>query len=188
MCLLLMLLLSLSSAHAYRVGVGGFGGLNIPLAQDDAKSGTAYGAKVRITLIPMIAVEPNFTYMANGDAESEIESYDYGTQEREAGEFTSFGIDLIFGSVNGFTGLNVYGIGGISSSKFAREADAIPDLTSMSYWFGLGLEYSVTDQISLDFRGKVLVFPYDDGNDTGSRKNALVTVGLNYYFGEGGGL
>lgn len=171
-------------ANAFRFSVGGFGGFNFPVAQDDAKMGTVFGAKARIPIIPFIAVEPNFTLVKNGDAEFEITSPAWNTtMKREAGKFTTFGVDAVFGSVLGYTGLNVYGIAGISSAKYARDVDAIPDLTEIGYWLGLGLEYAINDQIAIDMRGKLLVFAYDDG----SRKNGIVTFGINYFFDMEGG-
>jgi hypothetical protein len=189
--LLLMLVLIMvcaSSASAFRFGVGGFAGLNLPVAQDDATMGTVFGAKARIPLIPFIGLEPNFTYMKNGDASIEIGAPYNETMEREAGKFTSFGADLVFGSVLGNTGLNVHGLVGASSVTYARDTDAIPDLSNITYWLGLGVEYGINEQISLEFRGKLMVFPYDEGNDTGSRKNGVVTAGVNIYLGERGGL
>ena len=189
--LLLMLVLIMvcaSSASAFRFGVGGFAGLNLPVAQDDATMGTVFGAKARLPLIPFIGLEPNFTYLKNGDAEIDIKAFGHGTMTREAGKFTSFGADLVFGSILGGTGLGVHGLAGVSSATYAREAEAISDLSNITYWLGLGVEYGVNDQVSLEFRGKLMVFPYEDGGDTGSRKNGVVTAGVNIYLGERGGL
>lgn len=185
---LLLLLACGGSASAFRFGVGGFGGLNFPVAQDDAQSGTVFGAKARLPIIPFIAVEPNFTLLQNGDATIEIEDYGYGSMTLKAGKFTSFGADVVFGSIMGNTGLNVHGIAGISSSTYALDVDAIPDVSGVTYWLGLGVEYGINQQVSLEFQGKLMVFPYDDGGDTGSRKNGVVTAGINVYFGQGGEL
>jgi opacity protein-like surface antigen len=181
-----VLMFMASDASALRFGVGGFAGLNIPVAQDDATMGTAFGAKARVMLIPFVGIEPNFTYMQNGDAEVEIPAPYNETMTREAGTFTSFGADLVFGSIQGYTGLSAYGIGGISFTDYSRDTDAIPSISNPSYWLGLGLEYGVNDQISIDVRAKVMIFPYDEGEDTGSRKNGLVSAGVTFFFGEGG--
>ncbi|MFH2056743.1 MAG: outer membrane beta-barrel protein [bacterium] len=188
MLTLALILLCAADASAFRFGVGGFAGLNFPVAQDDAKMGTVFGAKARVPLIPFVGLEPNFTYLKNGDAEVDIEDYNYGTMTIKAGKFTSFGADLVFGSIMGTAGLNVHGIIGVSSATYARNVDAIPDISNLTYWLGLGFEYGVNEQVSLEFRGKLMVFPYDDGGDTGSRKNGMVTAGINVYLGEGGGL
>lgn len=175
-----------TSGYAFRFSVGGFGGLNLPVAQEDSKSGTVFGAKARIPLISSIAIEPNLLFAKNGDAEYAVEGGWNTTMTHEGGKYTSFGVDLVFGSIMGYKGFGAYGILGLSSSKFEKKG--IPDLTKGTYWLGLGFEYGFTDQISLDIRGKAFIFPYKDdtnpnSSDKGSRKNGLVTVGLNYYFG-----
>ncbi len=184
---LICLLLASSTANAFRFSVGAFGGMNIPLAQEDTESGSAFGAKARIPLTGFIAVEPNFVSVKNGEAEYAVEGNWNQTMTHEGGKYNSFGIDLVLGNVLGYKGFGMYGILGLSSMKFEKKG--IPDLTKGSYWFGLGFEYSFTDQISLDLRGKAFIFPYEDEtpnkpNDLkSSRKNGLITVGLNYYFG-----
>jgi opacity protein-like surface antigen len=187
--LVLIVLLSTLPAYGFRFSVGGFGGFNFPVAQDDATMGTAFGAKVRIPVVPYVGLEPNFMQLTNGDAEVRIESEAWNTtMEREAGKFTSFGVDVVFGSILGHTGLNVYGIAGLSSSKYARETDAIPDLTEVGFWTGIGLDYAINEQVALELRGKLLIFPYDDGPNTGSRKNGMLTVGISYFIGQEGEL
>ncbi len=59
----LMCVMMLStSGYAFRFSVGGFGGLNMPVAQEDTKSGTAFGAKARIPLMGSLAIEPNILF------------------------------------------------------------------------------------------------------------------------------
>lgn len=186
--LALVILLIVPQADAYRFSAGAFAGLNIPVAQEDAESGSAYGVKLRLPLTGFVAVEPNYTYLKNGDGEIVVDQngWDNVTMTNEGGTFNSFGIDLLIGSVLGYKGFGAYGIVGLSSAKFEREG--VPDLTKGSYWLGLGFEYAFNDQISFELRGKAIIFPYDDESnpfrdDKGSRKNGLLTVGVNYYFG-----
>ncbi len=182
----LSLLLLVPAANAFRFSVGGFGGLNLPIAQEDTKSGFAWGAKARIPLTGFIGIEPNFMMIENGDAEYDVEGNWNKKMTHEGGKYNSFGVDLVLGSVLGYKGLGVYGIVGLSSSKFEKKG--IPDLSKGTYWVGLGFEFSFSDKISLDLRGKAFIFPYEDDansiNDLkSSRKNGIVTAGLNYYFG-----
>jgi hypothetical protein len=180
-----IVLLSSQATYGFRFSVGGFGGFNFPVAQDDAKMGPAFGVRARIPLVPFVAAEPNFTYLKNGDAEILIDEDNWNTtMKRDAGKFTNFGLDVVFGKVMGHTGLNVFGIAGLSASKYARDVSSVPDLNKIAYWGGLGLEYAINEQISLDIRGKLMVFAYDDGKGTGSRKNGLLTFGVNYYMGQ----
>lgn len=183
---LLSVLMFSASSYAFRFSVGGFGGLNLPVAQEDTKSGTVFGAKARIPLMGSIGIEPNILWAKNGDAEFDVEGGWNTTMKHEGGKYTSFGVDLVFGNIMGYKGFGAYGILGISSSKFEKKG--IPDLTKGTYWLGLGFEYSFSDHLSLDLRGKAFIFPYKDetnpnSDDKGSRKNGLITAGLNYYFG-----
>lgn len=182
----LCLLLLSSVSYGFRFSVGGFVGTNTPIAQEDAKSGMVYGAKARLPLTGGIGIEPNITWVKNGDTDYEVEGGWNKTMTHEGGEYQSFGVDLVLGNILGYKGFGMYGILGISSAKFEKKG--LPDLKKGTYWLGLGFEYGFTDQISLDVRGKAFIFPYDDDKNTlndnkSSRKNALLSVGLNYYFG-----
>jgi hypothetical protein len=174
------------AAEAFRFSVGAFGGLNFPVAQEDTRSGSVFGIKGHIPVSTFLAIEPNFQSIKNGDASYDVQYVDNGpitAMTHEGGKFTSFGIDVTIGSVMGYKGFGACGILGISSAKFAKKG--IPDLSKGSYWLGVGFGYGFTDQISLDVRAKALFFPYKDeikNKDTGSRKNGLITVGLNYFF------
>ena len=50
----LTLLFAAGSAHATGIGVGVYGGLSYPIIQDDVKSGTIYGLRAPVSLVPMI--------------------------------------------------------------------------------------------------------------------------------------
>ncbi len=185
--LALAIVIVASQADAYRFSVGAFGGLNIPVAQDDAKSGTAYGVKARLPLTGFIAVEPNYTYLKNGDGEVTVDENGWNeVMKNDGGTFNSFGVDILIGNVLGYSGFGAYGMVGLSTAKFERTG--IPSNSNGSYWLGLGFEYTFNDQVSVELRGKAIIFPYDDpsntlNNNKGSRKNGLLTVGINYYFG-----
>ena len=193
--LVVSLFLLLPEANAFRFSVGGFGGLNYPVAQKDAKKGSLYGLKARIPFLSFLAVEPNFTHLKNGDGEVQVGEPWNTTMTHEGGKYSSFGADLAFGGVSGYSGFHAFGIVGIASSKFEKKG--IPDLTKSSYWFGLGLEFSFADKVSLEVRGKTLVFPYSESvtaasggvqpSGTGSRKNGVITFGINIYLGSEGG-
>jgi hypothetical protein len=171
------------AAQAFRFSVGAFGGLNLPVAQEDTKSGTVMGLKARIPVTTYLAVEPNYTYLKNGDGEVKV--LGDMTMTRDGGKYSTFGIDVVIGGVSGYKGFNAYGILGVASAKFAKKG--LPDLTKGSLWLGVGFEFGITDYLSADFRGKALIFPYKDDSysdgDTGSRKNGTITIGVNYYFG-----
>jgi opacity protein-like surface antigen len=167
-----------TNASAMRFSAGGFAGLNMPIAMEDVKSGMVFGFKGRVVVLPAIAVDPNLSFSSYGDGEADV----FGeTQKRDGGKITSFGVDLAVGGVQGNPGLSVYGILGLGSSKWSR--DGIDDVSELSYYLGIGLEYSINEMISLDFRGRAQIIPHEDG----SYKNGCVTAGVNFYFGTMGG-
>ena len=174
----LVLVFFAADASAIELSVGGFGGLNYPVVMEDVSSGKIYGLKARLAFMPYIGLEPNLTFSDYGDAEAEV--YDE-IQTRDGGKITSFGIDAVLGGIAGNPGLSVFGILGIGSSSWSREG--LDDLKEMSYYLGFGLEYSLNIPISIEFKAKAQIIPFEDG----SYKNGLITAGINYYFGEVGG-
>jgi len=173
-----LILASATSLSATQLSVGGFAGLNLPVAMDDVKMGMAYGFKARIALMPSVGIEPNFMIASYGEGEAEV--YDE-TYTRDGGEITSFGVDIVFGGISGKKGASFFVAGGIGSSKWSR--DGIDDVTEMSFNLGVGMEYGVAEMISIELRAKAMVIPHDDG----SYKNGMITGGLNYFFNLGGG-
>jgi hypothetical protein len=173
------LLLFAADAFAMRIGAGAFAGLNLPVAMDDVTSGKIYGLKARLVLLPYVGVEPNLTFSDYG--EGEVEVYDE-TMTRDGGEITSFGVDAVLGGIQGTPGLSVYGLLGIGSAKWSREG--IDDVSELSTYIGFGTEYSMPSSISIEVRAKAQVISHEDG----TYKNGCVTIGLNYYFGELGGM
>ena len=51
-----------TTAMASDISVGVVGGLNMPIAQDDAGTGSLFGAKLRIAANSFLAVEPVLTF------------------------------------------------------------------------------------------------------------------------------
>ena len=128
-CLIIVALFLASSssvALAGKFSIGAFGGLNIPLAQDDAKSGALYGAKGRILLLPYLGIEPYFALAKYGSKDAEVRGETFAL---EGGDITSFGADLVLGSMSGMGKTKFYGLVGINSNTYKREG--IPDETGL---------------------------------------------------------
>lgn len=174
-----LMLITTVSASGMRISVGGFAGLNLPVAMDDVKMGPMYGFKARFAVLPAVGIEPNFTIRNYGDSEAEV----FGDiLDRDGGRISAFGVDVLYGQIEGDPGLSIYGLFGLGSAKWTR--DGIPDVSEIDVRFGMGLEYLLAKSVTLEFRGTIQVIPHDDG----SYKNGGVTVGLNYFFGEKGGI
>lgn len=173
--LMLFLLGASSAAAAGKFSVGGFAGLNIPLAQEDMGNGTLFGVKGRITLLPFLGVEPNFVFSKYGDKDHDVNGV---TMTRKGGEITSFGVDAVFGTFSGFSQTRFYGLVGINSNTLKR--DALPDQTRMGLSFGAGIEFLPADVFGIELRARIHSISLDGG---GGRNNLELSAGLNYHFG-----
>lgn len=176
-CLIIVALFVASSssvALAGKFSIGAFGGLNIPLVQDDAKSGALYGAKGRILLLPYLGIEPYFSFAEYGGKDVEVREQSFAGK---SGDITSFGADLVLGSMSGIGKTRFYGLVGINSNTYKREG--IPDETGLGLAFGSGFEFFPTEMVSLEFRAKYHPIKVADGG----RVHFEISGGLNYYFG-----
>lgn len=171
---ILVLLMLVSSASAAKFSLGGFAGLNLPLAQQDAKSGALFGAKGRILLLPLLGLEPNFSFAKYGGKDVEVRET---TFPREGGDITSFGADIVFGSLSAMGKMKIYGLAGMNYNTYKREG--VPDESGLGLAFGTGFEYFTTEMLSLEFRAKYHAIKLGDGG----RVQLEFTGGLNYYFG-----
>jgi hypothetical protein len=173
--MLVLLLTGTSSvASEGKFSIGGFAGLNIPLVQDDAKSGALFGAKGRIVLLPFLGLEPNLTFAKYGGKDMEIRGKSY---PRDGGDFTSFGVDLLLGSMSGFGNTRIYGLAGINSNTYKREG--LENESGLGLAFGTGFEFFPTEIVSLEVRAKYHSIKLGDGG----RAHLEISGGLNYYFG-----
>lgn len=177
-CLGLMVIFMMglsSTASARRFSVGAFGGMNIPIAQDDTKAGGLFGAKGRIPLLPFLALEPNFTTAQFGGKDVEVGGKSFS---RKGGNFTSFGADLLIGSMSGMSKMRFYGLAGINSNTYSRQS--IEDKTGLGLTIGTGFEFFPTEILSLELRARYHAIKLGDGG----RSHLEVSGGLNYYFGK----
>ena len=165
----LALALSAGAAGAVSIGVGAFGGVSVPIVQDDTDRGTVFGARVPVDLVPLIAVEPYFAVTSGG---SKDETFAGSSYTRSGLDVTAFGANVLlqFGST-----LKLFPFAGIGSHKLKREGAA--DITQSGYNFGLGLGFSPpVVGLSIDVRGELNAVV--DGDV--SRKWANATVGVSY--------
>ncbi len=157
------------------ISFGVYGGLNYPIVQDDAGSGSGFGIKAKFSPMPMIAASAFYEARTIGDP-----SIDAGgaSQTSGGGNVSSFGVEALIGNTGGGTGLHFYWAIGISSYKWTR--DNLDDLTKVGYHIGPGFEIGLPSNLGLEIKGKFELVPTDGG---GSRKNAIVSAGVNYHLG-----
>ncbi|MCK5125736.1 MAG: outer membrane beta-barrel protein [candidate division Zixibacteria bacterium] len=170
----LLLYASTAMAQAPKFGVGVFGGINIPVVQDDQKSGTAFGLKARIKLLPIIIAEPNVTFGKWGDPDP-VDGLDLGIS---GSKITSFGIDFTLGGLPGKAGFKPFAFVGVASYKVKND-DTNYENSKLGVAGGLGFAIGVSPLIDIEVRGKAVVAPQDDG----SKKAIWILGGINYYFG-----
>lgn len=172
--LVLAVALMNDSAQATGWGIGGFGGVSIPVAQDDATNGMVFGGHLKLSLGGMLGIEPNFTYFKNGDWEID----ELPGEIFEGSKLTAVGVNLILGGAGPATGFRFFPFAGV---KYYNEKNDFRDFSDGSLGFngGLGIEIGA-GSIGIEARGSAEVLPLDGD---GSRKWIHVRGGLNYYFG-----
>jgi hypothetical protein len=168
--LVLALISCASGAGAIGVGVGAFGGANFPVLMDNAAPGPVYGLRVPVKLIPMFTVEPFWSTSALGDASQDFGAL--GSETRDGGTYSTFGVNALLTA--GGAGFKMFPYAGIGSGKYQQTG--VTDLTNTAVDFGLGFNFGLLPNTSLDLRGE---FDALITGDT-SRKFANVTAGLTY--------
>jgi len=163
-----------SSAHATGWGVGGFGGVSIPVAQEDAERGMVYGAQLRLSLGGLLGIEPNFTYFKNGDWTND----DAPGETFEGSKFTTIGVNLILGGAGPVTGFRFFPFAG---AKFYNENNDSRDFSNsrLGWCGGLGFEIGA-GSLGVEARASGEIMPLDGG---GSQKWVQLRAGINYYIG-----
>ncbi len=165
--LLTLLLVSAAlSAQTPRIGFGGFGGLSIPVAQDDQASGSEFGFRARLKL-PVLTVEPNISFTKWGKANPPE-----GISDMPVGsKVTSFGVDALLGGAPGVPGFKPFFVIGGASYKVKND-DTGFDESKIGFSAGLGVLFGLTPKFDLDVRGKAVVIPIE-----GSSKKAVSVTG-----------
>jgi hypothetical protein len=162
-----------SPALAVPIGIGAYGGLNLPIAQQDAESGSLLGAKLRIAVHPLIALEPSLTFFQQGDTEVDIAGQ---SMTLDGGKSTALGLNLVVGSAGPPDGLGFYGILGVASH--ATKQEGTEDQSRLAMNFGPGLEVGIAPGLALGLEARLHMISLDGG---GARKNLGLSGGVIYY-------
>lgn len=153
-----------------RLGIGAFGGLNIPVVQDDQASGMTFGVSARVRLLPFLAAEPNVTFTKWGQPDP-ID----GVTMPDGSDFNSYGIDAILGRSATPGGIAPFIVAGVANYKVKNDQTGY-DESGMGYSGGLGILVGLGSTLELDVRGKIHVAPQEQG----SKKAVTATAGLVY--------
>ena len=162
-----LLAIAPASAHAASIGLGVFGGYNIPVVQDDVDNGPVYGLRAPVKLIPLVTVEPFYAMSALGDKSLDVGGIEF---TRDGFEAKSYGVNAML-TMGG--PVQFYPWAGIGSTSLERDGETNSFVT---YSGGIGLGFNAVPKVALHVRGGVDVVV--DGET--SRKFANVTVGASY--------
>jgi opacity protein-like surface antigen len=182
-CAVLLVTGSMALAQSpAKFGVGVFGGISVPVLQEDQGNGTEFGLKGRWGLGSLFTIEPFFTSTKWGEPDP-VAIPDGGTFDLgiSGSKVTSFGVEAVLGNGVGKMGIAPYFVAGFGSYKVKND-DTGFDHSSLGWSAGLGLGIGLTPQLGLDVRGKLVVIPQDPD---GSKKSVGIVGGLNYTFGVG---
>lgn len=167
---LLALMLVAGAAAAADIGIGAYGGVNIPVLNDLSKQGSDFGVRVPVKLLSMITVEPFFSSSSLGDVD---QTFGGTTYTRDGGKLRAFGVNalLTFGS-----SFQLFPFVGLGSYKVTRAG--AEDVTDAGYSFGLGLGVAPIHKLMLNVRSELDMMITDQT----SQKFAKVTGGASYSF------
>jgi opacity protein-like surface antigen len=164
----LALLLVPCASRAGGVGAGVFGGLSIPIVQDDNAQGPLFGIRVPVKLVPLLTVEPYFGSTNGGEAEQDIGGITY---TRDGWDWKAFGANAML-TLGG--PVSFYPFVGIGKSTLSRDGSA--DLEMTGFNFGLGLGFSPMPKLSVHVRAEGTNLNDEDKG----RVFANATVGVSY--------
>jgi len=162
-------------AAAGEWGIGGFGGINIPIEQDHARNGIVYGLKGRWSPFWSLAFEPQVFLLKNGDYDV---VYDGESESLKSWKATSFGLNAVLGApARIFTGVRPLIFAGVRLNSVDFDGQD----AKMKFGFGVGVGLEIAfDRFGLEIRGGGEAFP----ERKYSLKNGTITGGLNLYLGQ----
>lgn len=170
----LLLALYTAPAAATTIGVEVFGGVGIPIAQDDNNTGGMFGLRVPVG-IPVVTLEGFYQRTNGGETE---QTFNGITTTRSGLEVTQFGVNALFGHPGG-QGMTFFPYVGINSSSFDRIGT--DSESELGFDFGLGLGFGFAESFYIDGRGEANVVTMGGT----SRKWANINVGIGYNFNLG---
>ncbi len=155
-------------ATAGTVGIGAFGGVDIPIVQDDNGQGSTFGVRVPVAIHRLVTLEPYFAATSDGDVQTTIAGLDY---TRSGFGISSFGMSALLTLGSRF---QFYPFATIGTNKLTRDGSA--DQTMTGFGGGLGFGFAPAPKFMVHLRGAAQSL-----TEGGSgRLFANVTAGVSY--------
>ena len=180
--LTLVLVMSAGTAGAIvDISAGVFGGMDVPVVNDEAGSGALYGLQAKVTLLPFFALGGFYRASSYGEIS---ETFFEGKADEfigtvDGGSASSFGLDAYLGTSPAIGGgVNVYLVGSVGSWKWTR--DHRDDVSEIAFSVGPGVEIVLPFNVGVEGRALFQIVPTEN---SGSIKSFIWFVGANYHFG-----
>lgn len=169
-----------AAAATYPLGVGLYGGYDMPLLQQDVGSGAMWSIGVRGNIWSFFHGQLLVRGTSQGDVEEELEfGNSTETLTYKGGTLTGFGLNILLAGKNP-ANIWPYGLVGLSSNSLGFGDDFKEDDSLLGWAFGGGLSINLYNRtVYLDANTSLLVMPFHDNK--ASRKNWQTLVGVQYY-------
>ena len=177
----LLLVMSASTAGAIvDISAGAYFGMDIPVANDQAQSGSLFGLQAKVSLLSYLALGAHYNSSSLGEVEhtffaGEPEEF---TEALPGGDVESYGLDAYFGTMGFVPGIKFYLVGSVGQWKWER--DYTEEVSEIVWGLGGGAEFILPFGVGIEGRGTFRTVPTDGD---GSLKSFVWFVGANYHFG-----
>jgi len=166
-------------AGTYPLGVGVYGGYDMPTLQEDVKGGAMWSVGVRGNVWQFVHAQLFVRGTSQGDVEEELEfGDDTETLTYKGGTLLGFGVNMLLARKNP-AAIWPYGLLGVSSNSLTFGDDFKEDESLIGWSFGGGLGIRLYERIYLDANTSYLVMPFHDNK--ASRKTWQTLVGVQYF-------
>jgi hypothetical protein len=179
---ILMVLLTPGLFAIGDIAVGPFFGMALPIANDNAESGSFYGVQARVGLMSGLSVGAHYHSRSYGNpSRTFFEGSQFETvMEVDGGSVTSFGVDAYLGKTAGAPGFNLFLVGSYGTYKWTR--DNFDNISKTALAVGPGAELVLPMTLGIEGRA---VFEMAFTGEEGTWKSLIWFVGANYHFGVG---
>lgn len=161
------------------LSAGAYVGMDIPVANDRATSGSLYGVQAKVAVLSFLALGAYYNSSSLGDVENTFFEGDPDefTEALPGGDVTAYGLDAYFGAFAAVPGFKFYLMGSVGSWKWER--DFTDEVSEVAWRVGPGVEFVLPMGLGIEGRGMFQIAPTDGG---GSVKSVVWFVGANYHF------